>query len=582
MQGIIHLYYNVTELKPCDGLSEEILNFFAINLKCNPVTTANILAFFQNNFNDEIQIRNIHKLYINALYDELFITKNIEMFISLLSILQFNKEFVPDVIDKILKHLPRDILFQYKKQIFISLIAQKCPEIITEFSKAMDDQQCEEFHLTPDNMLQLCYQDKTHWLLKAIQVYKSQIHDMKNVTFKINNFTKQILVIVLIDIMNKPEQCSLSSLVQQLNNLFSILNSHDPSDEELRFYTMEVKRELTIIKFCLENNYKLSSCTSIFNQILSQSALAVVSQLCNLSKLDRYKVSRLLNTNNDLLNDLILMADKHDSKEVKLSNKINWDIMTYNSYCALINVIDSILDSSEVENLEEVTKSLEEVNRLVASLYPIEYRLEIMENIFTCLFLRYEQFSYDDDVQNSPCGAHSDCSYFFSKKQMKTVSCNKSSVGFICSSGTVQIILNTLKHCLESLEEKVNNDKTETGIATRFKNLTQYVNHALWKHQLVSTLSPDIAPVPKLCLDYVDVAETSEDDDCDIDLRISRKKLRVKRRHTNPKSNSDIMISSLSANVEGMSFKYLSFDTCSIIIIILPTITGFGVPSGRR
>lgn len=571
-EEIIQLFYDTIESKPTKGLSEDILQFISINLKTNPVTTTTLISFFKTHFqHDEIQLKNIHELYLNALQDQLTNPEgiDIDIFISLLSVLQFNEKYIPDLINKIIKHLPKDILMQYKKQILISLIGQQNPELLSACSNLVQHDNDETFHLTPENMIHLCYQEKTHWLLKAAEVYKNQIHDMKSFTFKFNNFRIQILVMVLIDIMNNQENTDLPLLVQQLNNIFPILNNYDLGDKELQFYAMEVKRELSILHFCLENNCKLSS-ASIFSQILSQSALAVLSQVCRLPKLDRYKVSRLLSTNNDFLNDLLSITGVQDSSVVKPS--ISWDVVVYNSYCALTSTIDVILDySGDLENVREITKSLEDMKRLVASIQPLDFSIEIIENVFTCLFLRYEHFSNDDDVQDFPCGAHSDSSYLFSKKQRKNLVLfdKKSSAGFICSSVTTQMILNTLKSCVEALEEKSKDIDSESGLMKRLKTISRMVNHALWKYQLVSTLSPETAPIPKLCLDYIEFAETSEDEDYDTDYRVSKRKSRVKRRHTNPKSDCDqvMLTSSISVNSVGSSTPTMS--TIEFISIML-------------
>lgn len=537
--------------KQIKEFSDDVLQFLLNNLKVNPVTTSVVLSYFQNKLKDEkSHLKKIHDLYINTLNNEITNDDSVDRLTSLLSILQFDEDFLDDFVNKILKNIPKVNFKQYKKQIFIGVIAQKRPQLLTTCSSLLKQyEQSQGFQLTSESMLEMCYQEKVHWLSKAIQVYKHQINDMKHVTFKINNFTMQVLVMVLIDIINIQENYHLSSLVQQLNNIFSILNSYEPIDRDLQLYMTEVKRELTITKFCLENNCKLSS-TSIFNQILSQSALAVIAQVCQLSKVDRYKVSRLLSTNNDIVNELLPINAAAERNE---KTNVNWDIVTYNSYCAITSIIDIILSTSKDNNAPgNMTMLLEEVKRLLISLQPIEYCIEIIENIFTCLFLRYEQFSCDDDLQDSLCGHHSDCSYFFSKKQTKGVKEFKNSnSGFICNASTTESILNTLKYSLETLGDKIKNEDISSSLMERFKNIVQFVNHSLWKMQLVSTLSPDTTQSPlKLCLDYVEVAESSEDDEGHID--ITRRRSRVRRRHTNPKSDGDIMITStISAKVQG-------------------------------
>lgn len=512
-----------------------------MNLKNNPVTTSTILSYIQKHAqSDDPNVNKIQALYLDILKYELSETNSIDRLITLISLVRWKEPLLPQFITQILQPISEEHYRQYRKQILLSLIPHERPNLLHIASELMQKNEPQkEFKLTPEYMLELCYQDRTHWLLKAAQVYKQQVYDMKNVTFKINNFTKQILIMVLIDLTNSPETFDLTSLVHQLTNIFSILDTYTTADNQLQFYITEVKRELTIIKFCLENNCKIMT-TSIFSQLLAQSALAVISQVCRLSKVDRYKVSRLLNTNNDFIAELKTLKNKSN---IKVQDKYcsNWDVMTYNSYCAITKIIDTILNSSEgVENAQDTVSSLDELKRLVLSIQPPQSCIEVIENIFSCLFLRYEYFSCHEHSQDYPCGAHSDCSYFYAKKQTtNSKSGNNNTSGFMCNSYTTQLVLNTLKLCLENLEEKPEVLDNEQ-ISLRLKKLVKVVNHSIWKLQLVSTLSPDTSPLPlKLCLDYVEVDESSEDEAREMDLKAFRKKPKTRRRNANAKHDVD-------------------------------------------
>ncbi|KAJ2953249.1 hypothetical protein O0L34_g829 [Tuta absoluta] len=552
-EEVLQFFYDIEESKPLKELSSNTLNFFKQNLKPNPVTTSCILQFIQKHISDKNALDKIQTIYLTILRDEISESSFTDRLITLVSLVRWEESFVPQFIERILKPISEETYRQYRKQILISLVPHDKPELLrvtSEFIQKNEPQK--EFKLTPEYMLELCYQDKTHWLLKAAEVYKHQLHDLKNVTFKINNFTKQILIMVLIDLTNSPETYDLPSLVHQLSNIFSILDTYTTADEQLQFYITEVKRELTLIKFCLENNCKIMT-TSIFSQILTQSALAVISQVCTLSRVDRYKVSRLLNSNNDYINDLTNISKKQGLKKQETCG-VNWDITTYNSYCAITTIIDTIVNSAEgSENPLETSSSLDEIKRLVLSIQPIQCCVEVIENVFSCLFLRYEYFSCQEHNQEYPCGggAHSECSYFYSKKQTKSPKSIKSmGSGFMCNSLTTQALLNTLKLCLEKLETNINADKTDPNVIARLKKLVKIVNHSVWKLQLVSSLSPDPSPLQlKLCLDYVEVDASSEDEDRELDLKVTRKKPKARRRHTNSKPDYDqvMLASTISA-----------------------------------
>lgn len=535
------------------------MDFLKQSLKNNPVTTSTILNYIQDHSKNELNTNKIQTIYLQVLKNELADNNCSDKLISLISLVRWKENFLSQFIQQILTPLCEDSFRQYRKQILLSLIPHGKPQLLCICSEAMQKNEPQkEFKLTPEYMLELCYQDKTHWLLKAAEVYKHQLHDMENVTFKINNFTKQILIMVLIDLTNSAKTYDLSSLVHQLTNIFSILDTYTTSDEQLQFYLTEIKRELTVIKFCLENNCKIMT-TSIFSQVLQQSALTVISQVCRLSKVDRYKVSRLLNTNIDFMNELTTLSDK--SNVVTQSESVNWDVLTYNSYCAITKIIDVVLNSSEgVEDPQETTSCLEEIKRLVLSIQPLQYCVEVIENIFSCLFLRYEYFSCYEHNQEFPCGTHSECSYFYSKKQSKGLkSPNTNNAGFMCNALTTQIVLNTLKLCLGKLEADYKLDEMDHSVTTRFRNLVRVVNHSIWKLQLVSTLSPETNPLQlKLCLDYVEVDDSSEDDEREFEFKALRKKPRPRKKYNHSKHDPDqIMLSStISANDDGKFLNY--------------------------
>ncbi|XP_046971190.1 zinc finger FYVE domain-containing protein 26 homolog isoform X2 [Vanessa cardui] len=570
-EEILQVYYDTEESKPIDNISSQALEFLKKNLTSNPVTTSTILNFLQTHIHDETILYKIQLLYLEVLKSELS-NNSPEKVITILSLARWDDKIQPQLINDIFNHFSDDIFRQHRKQILISLVTHGKPELINIASDLMHRNESQKhFKLTAEYMIELCYQDKTHWLLKAAQIYKQQLNDMKNVTFEINNFTKQILIMVLIDLTNCPETYDLPSLVNQLTNIFSILDTYTTTDRQLQFYMTEIKRELTVIKFCLENNCKIMT-TSIFSQVLSQSALTVISQVCRLSKVDRYKVSRLLNTNNEFITELLSHNNKNNPEKINQSIS-NWDISTYNSYCAITKVIDTILNTSEgIENTQEMSTSLDDIKRLVLSIQPLQYCIEAIETIFSCLFLRYEYFSCYEHTQDYPCGTHSECSYFYSKKQNKyPKNMNSSSTGFLCNSLTTQIILNTLKLCIETLWERdVNNIKMDDqNTSSRLKKLTNVINHSIWKMQLVSTLSPDTSPVHlKLCLDYVEVDESSEDEDRESDQKVVRKKPKIRRRHTNPRPEVDqaMLTSTVSASEETCSLKKNTIDFISIML----------------
>ncbi|XP_041969101.1 zinc finger FYVE domain-containing protein 26 homolog [Aricia agestis] len=567
VEEIVQIQNDRKQLLPAKKLSDTTLNFFKHNLKNNPVTTSRVLNYLIQNVL-ESDVLQIQQIYFEVLQNEL--SNNFsDKVTTMLCLIKWDDQFISKFYDKIVQEFKNDSFKQHKKQILISLMTHEKPNTL----KAASDVLCKkdenkQFKLTAEYMIELCYQDKIHWLLKAADVYKQQLHDMKNVTFEINNFTKQILIMLLIDLTNCPETYDLLSLVNQLANIFSILDTYVTTDTQLQFYVTEIKRELTIIKFCLENNCKILS-TSIFNQILTQSALTVISQVCRLSKIDRYKVSQLLSANNEYVCDLMSLSKQGDS--VINRSCMNWNISVYNSYCAVTKIIDTIINSCDgFENTQEISTSLDDLKRLILCIQPLQCCIEVIETMFACLFMRYEYFACYEHTKEFPCGTHSECSYFYSKKQNRPVNKSGSSnTGFMCNSYTTQIILDTLKTCLEILKEKEEVNFLDGRDSCRLKKIVDIVNHSIWKMQLVSTLSPDTSSVQiKSCMDYVDVDESSDDEDQEFNQKVLKKKTKVRRRqpHTKTEVGHDMLTSTISANEESFTTKKNTIDFISIML----------------
>lgn len=101
-------------------------------------------------------------------------------------------------------------------------------------------------------------------------------------------------------------------------------------------------------------------------------------------------------------------------KQGKSRNDVkSWDIILFDGYRILIHLFHIILASTEIYNLakmqkpklceismlneifssmylEEVTGKLKFIKHMIKTMYPLNFRLEILENIFSMLFIQYE------------------------------------------------------------------------------------------------------------------------------------------------------------------------------------------------
>lgn len=113
---------------------------------------------------------------------------------------------------------------------------------------------------------------------------------------------------------------------------------------------------------------------------------------------------------------LKLITDIHDQdhndiqdlvKEVSLNQS-----MSFQAYCCIISVLKAIF-LCEFYNVEykQITKYFSDMVSYLSSLFPLSSRIETMENIFSLLFLRYEDFNVTNASSKDDCNIRKSIEY---------------------------------------------------------------------------------------------------------------------------------------------------------------------------
>lgn len=137
-----------------------------------------------------------------------------------------------------------------------------------------------------------------------------------------------------------------------------------------------------------------------------------------LHKAKEHSVLYLINNTTDLSGtDWSQIRELLKQGKPRSDGSKQWDIVLFDGYCTLMLVLHAILSSAELDQLsraqktkmsdvnflndtfksiyvEEVTERLKLVKKMVKSLYPLTFRLEILEDIFSLIFITFE------DVKN--------------------------------------------------------------------------------------------------------------------------------------------------------------------------------------
>lgn len=405
---------------------------------------------------------------------------------------------LPNLIEKLRKLANLGFI----REIYYALLIKKNESLLKEFIQD-DIEQNSQLLWTPksDIIIDLTISSKKHWLSEMVKNCTDSIIQKEESSLIENSFDKYLINLSIVHLINQQHDDSdLTSFLSNLNELLCKADGYN-CHESVSFYIQEIKRENKLLQFCISNTKKKSH-FGWLKQVLNQSALSFVSQNCDISSLDSNSLLELLQDNDNMLYKLYELP-KSESP---------WDITVYKSYCIIISIIDLILTSSDIQNdVSHINVKFEEIKKLYSTITLIEDKIEILQNIFVCLFLRTEYFCDSYDILN--------------EKQHFIRS------GFLCSRTLIKKILYFLKNCLNEIQEFC----VGSTINEDFAKLQRHVSDSIWKYQTITTLKIDtnIKSSQHSHL-YDDILDHSSDDESKSTL--TRRKLKMKKRR---KSNND-------------------------------------------
>lgn len=420
-------------------------------------------------------------------------------------------------IEKIVSKIYSIKLCGHGKELYLSILGQDKQNMITALSDyEKKNPSSTVWPLNPNIMVEMCFGFDQHWLLKIVEHFTQVLESGNNMPLYSDRVTEKIWHLTLIQFMNSLNKTPLIAL-ERLNRFFSFID-YQNCESSLFIYLNEIYRELNLFSFCANNCNKKYS-FGWFDLMKNHSALSVISKMCDLSQLDRFKVKQVLSINTELVM-------KINGYKEKLDDCKQWDIMAYNAYCIITSIIDVIILSTQPPDTKtNISLTLEEIKLMISNLQPLKFRIEILKNIFACLFLRYEYFSKDDIKNKIKSTSHSDCSYFMQNKNKKSQLLAYHQ-GFICKSQLVKDVLYMLKECITKLHDTV-----EAGDLEDFSMLENYVLHAIWKWQIMTNLNVenwDSISTPSLHNSLIDL---SSDEEPYIST-MRRKKTKLKKRRS--------------------------------------------------
>ena len=145
----------------------------------------------------------------------------------------------------------------------------------------------------------------------------------------------------------------------------------------------------------------LNRAREMFQSLDSHSILHVLHQSTNLSKLPVDEVLEMLKTRP------VFTVDKESSPETLENSfdekaEISRDTALFHGFCAVRCFMEAIVEGSVLDDPDsrvDVQSKIDEAQTHISSIFPLTFRVELLENIFSLLFISSEHFT-DDVLQN--------------------------------------------------------------------------------------------------------------------------------------------------------------------------------------
>ncbi|XP_053088354.1 zinc finger FYVE domain-containing protein 26 isoform X1 [Pangasianodon hypophthalmus] len=392
-------------------------------------------------------------------------------------------------------------------------------------------------------MLGLCCNGDRHAAWKAI--YFECLSSGKH-------FLEQVLVTGL-DLIKKEEFSKLEALLgaefqplsrlllllgwkhcQSLDSaqgLLRILHQQQAKDTVLSEFANVLSSQLRVLEWCAKNNLEISheALLSQLHNLDHHSALYVLHSLIPLAKYEEHRVLELLQAAGDSL-----AGDTQSScVQRNITMFRGFCAMKYAVYAVCVNtrVNFSAFGSAQVPQKEQAEgpSSLFQHYLSECQLYleavPTMFRLELLENIFSLLFLSYSDFAEpnhsntemkrsssveeklkEENSEREAREEKDECSASVKSAQM-TSGCR----GFLLDTGVMEGVLRLLREGLEGmcalgraleaeaeLAESLGCSVTVETFSARLQRLSKHTAEAQWRLQIVTTNQGNVSGGPAL------------------------------------------------------------------------------------
>ncbi|XP_060781171.1 zinc finger FYVE domain-containing protein 26 isoform X2 [Neoarius graeffei] len=371
--------------------------------------------------------------------------------------------------------------------------------------------------------------------------------------------------------------------------LLRILHQQQAKETVLSDFANVLSSQLKVLEWCAENNHEISheALLSQLHNLDHHSALYVLHSLTPLAKYEEHRVLELLQAAGDSL-----------SGEAR-SSCVQRNITMFRGFCAMKYAIYAVCvnmrvgGSAQVPHKEqpEGPSSLFQHYLSECQLYleavPTMFRLELLENIFSLLFLSYSDFAEPNhlDKENKPSRSNEEVSERESREEKgESAATGKSAQrtsgcrGFLLDTVAMEGVLRLIREGLEGmcalgraleaeaeLAESLGCSVTAETFSSRLQRLSKHTAEAQWRLQIVTTNQEKANSGPPLPSPVMNSILSLRRSNSSGVSRVGKKKRshrhRPERRKTSERQNGEISTST-SDGSSGTVPVHVEYEVC--------------------
>lgn len=286
----------------------------------------------------------------------------------------------------------------------------------------------------PILLFDYCLYKSQHWLLEVVA--------NEDVTRYSNIFSEDTTYLInLLKLINLTNQFTID--ISKVKLYLSEISLSDNSFVE--FYVKELKRVLDVVRLCQKYQGENLNVSEIYYFASNKSLLEVFSKFLDLQSFD-------------VCDNVLEKLKEYESQtEFEIFNA--YIILFSILYC--LNLCKAISKDVTVDsNKDEISEIIKQTESKLINMKNYKLQMEILENVFSFLFLQKEHFLLKDESLTEDSQ-------------------------FYCSENEVRLLLMFIKSVCDEIKKRNPYEKTSEEFR-RFTELNKYLADGLWRIELIT------------------------------------------------------------------------------------------------